>query len=70
MEIELSKIPMRGCNYRHHSGRVYHVLSVANMGEMKPGWLPPIVAYADIETNVEYARPLSEWIASGYTLTD
>lgn len=62
--------PIRKRTYRHHSGRIYRVLSVANIGEMKPGWPPAFVAYEDIESGVEYARPLSDWLASGLVLID
>lgn len=62
--------PVKGLIYRHHSGSYYRVLSVANtVGIKKEGWPPPFVAYEDVETGIEYARPLLEWLASDYTLT-
>ncbi len=60
--------PVRGKTYKHHSGRVYLVLSVANLGDMKPGWSPAFVAYEDTESGIEYARPLTEWLESKYEL--
>lgn len=60
--------PVKGLVFEHHSGKRYRVLSVANLVSTKPGWPPPFVAYEDIETGVEYARPLSAWLVSKYTL--
>lgn len=57
-----TKHPKRGELYAHRSGVVYRVLSVANTQITRTDWsLPPCVAYEDVETGVEYARPLSEW---------
>lgn len=61
------KHPIRGELYTHRSGVVYRILSVANTQITRTDWsLPPCVAYEDVETGVEYARPLSEWDCDKY----
>lgn len=57
----------KGLFYMHTSGAVYKILSVANTNLTRQDWsLPPCIAYEDVETGVEYARPLSEWTEDKY----
>jgi hypothetical protein len=52
--------PEPGSRWRHHSGRVYRVLFLANdYGEPREGY-PPTVVYEG-ENGHRWAGPLSDW---------
>lgn len=50
-----------GCElYKHHSGRVYQLICVANTVVTDPSYVPTAV-YKDIDTGAVYSRPYAEF---------
>lgn len=51
--------PREGDTYRHDSGRIYTVITVANLDATRVGWKPQVV-YRDEDGRV-WARPISDF---------
>ncbi|UQT03651.1 hypothetical protein KODAMA_01840 [Serratia phage vB_SmaM-Kodama] len=49
--------------YRHHSGKIYQVITLSNMKVTKPEY-KETVTYRDIESGTIYSRPLEEFTKS------
>ena len=57
----MGKYPEPCSVWRHKSGRMYVVLSLANMGSPPKDDYPPMVIYAACGTGEVYAAPADNW---------
>jgi hypothetical protein len=52
-----------GGRWRHHTGRIYVFIFIANEESTKPEY-PPTVVYKGISNGKIWTRPLSDWSRS------
>lgn len=54
---------MINTRWRHHSGRIYQVMCLANEDSTKPQY-PVTVVYFNVENGKIWSRPLDDWARS------
>lgn len=55
-----NELPETWSLWRHKSGRIYRVMSLANMTATKPGY-PKTVVYECVTSGEIYTKPLDKW---------
>lgn len=58
----MDKYPEKGDWWKHHSGRVYEVITVANENSTDLHRFPVTVVYFNIHAETVWARPLNEFV--------
>ena len=53
--------PKVNSKWRHHSGRVYRVMMIANIETQRPEQYPVTVVYVNVQTGSVWSRPANQW---------